>query len=93
VVDLPAKLWVSRFDAPKPYPAAVLYGPVVLAFRSLDGDPSGKIDLDNIERCLVPVPGAPLNFHLASDANILARPFYEFKQGEKYYMYLDKTAK
>jgi uncharacterized protein len=88
-VQLPAKLWVSRMDASKPFPAALMFGPVVLAARSFSGNPAARIDLDALEKCLVPVDGAPLNFRLASDPDVLIRPFYEFKQGEKYYLYLD----
>jgi hypothetical protein len=37
----------------------------------------------------VPVPGQPLNFRLASHPEVLLRPFYQFKAGERYFLYLD----
>jgi uncharacterized protein len=88
-VRLPARLWACRMDSSARCPAALMFGPVVLASRSSTGNPASRIDLDNLEKCLVPVEGSPLNFRLASDPDILVRPFYEFKQGERYFMYLD----
>ncbi|MDR3690068.1 MAG: glycoside hydrolase family 127 protein [Fimbriimonas sp.] len=86
-VNLPAKLWTCRFGNDAKAPGAIMFGPVVLAFRSLDGDPTAKLNLDDPAKCLVPVAGEPLSFHVKDDANILARPFYAFQQGEPYYMY------
>ena len=34
-------------------------------------------------------PGEPLTFHLASASNALFRPYYQFKEGERYYIYFD----
>lgn len=90
-VRLPMKLWLSAMDAEKSSPAAVMYGPVVLVFRSPASDPTAKIDFNNLERSLVPSPGESLTYHLASDLNVLARPFYQFKEGEPYYLYFDPT--
>jgi hypothetical protein len=59
--------------------------------RSLDGNPSAKIDFDNLEESLVPSPGEPLTYHLAADQNVLVRPFYAFKEGEEYFIYFDPS--
>lgn len=91
-VTLPMKFWVSRIDATNPYPAAIMYGPVTMAVRSVDGNPASKIDLDNLDKVMVPSAGEPLTYHLASDANILVRPFYIFREGEPYFIYLDPSA-
>jgi len=34
-------------------------------------------------------PGETLTFHLASASNVLFRPYYQFKEGERYYLYFD----
>ncbi len=92
-VALPAALRACPLERAQSYPTAIAYGPVVLAFRSPAGNPAAKVDLANLSKCLVPADGAPLNFRVASDPNILARPYYEFGLGERYYMYLDPTAR
>src|ERR1035438_10267477 len=71
------------------FPAAIVYGPVVLACRSPEGNPVSIINFANLESSLVPSPGEPLSFHLASDPNVLFRPYYQFKEGERYFIYFD----
>jgi hypothetical protein len=74
----------------KPYPAAVAVGPVVLAFRSESVNPAEVLDLKHLN--LVPSRGEALTYHLADHPSILARPFYAYKQGEPYTLYLDPVA-
>lgn len=88
-VTFPRKLWLSRLDSRRGFPAAVMYGPVVLAVRDSGANPSDKIDFENLDRALVPSAGEPLSYHLASDSSVFIRPFYSFKEGERYYVYLD----
>jgi len=90
-VELPMKLWISRIDPAAEYPAAIMYGPVALAVRSLDKNPAGEIDLAKIETALIPNPSEPLTWHLTSDPSVLVRPFYVFKEGERYFLYLDPS--
>jgi DUF1680 family protein len=87
-ISLPAKFWLSSPRGSGSYPAAVMWGPVTLAFRSDNGNPSKKVAFDALDRNFVPSPGEPLAFHLHEDPSVLVRPFYEFKQGENYFMYL-----
>ncbi len=103
LVTLPMKLWLSRLDTAKKdgFPAAIMYGPVVLAASSSKpgngykgtSNPSDKIDFDNLQTALVPVAGKPLTYQLAADTSVQFKPFYEFKEGEIYYLYLDPDAK
>jgi uncharacterized protein len=90
-VRLPMRLAAERFPAASKasFPAAVVYGPVVLACRSPQGNPVSIINFANLESSLVPSPGEPLAFHLASDPNVLFRPYYQFKEGERYFIYFD----
>ncbi|MFI5385104.1 MAG: beta-L-arabinofuranosidase domain-containing protein [Fimbriimonadales bacterium] len=91
-LSLPMRLHSVPFFANKPYPAAIADGPVVLAFRTPTTNPANKIDLQHLAGDLVPSPGEPLTYHLRSEPEVLARPFYTFKEGEEYFMYLDPAA-
>jgi len=88
-VTLPMKLWLSHLDPKQVFPAAVMYGPVVLAVRANGPNPSERIDFDHLEDALARDPSEPLTFHLVSDQNVLFRPFYVFKEDERYFIYLD----
>jgi hypothetical protein len=88
---LPMRLAAERFPAASanPFPAAVVCGPVALACRSPEGNPVSAINFTNLAAALTPSPGEPLNFHLATAPNVLFRPYYQFKEGERYYLYFD----
>jgi uncharacterized protein len=86
-LTLPMDLHLSIFEKSKGKPAAVMYGPVVLALRSPE-DPSDKVDFANLAASFVRADGAPLEWHLAADPKVLVRPYYAFQEGEDYWMYL-----
>jgi uncharacterized protein len=90
-VRLPMRLTAERFPAAStnPFPAAIVYGPVVLACRSPEGNPVPNIDFKRLEISLVTLPGEPVTYHLAAASNALFRPYYQFKEGERYYLYFD----
>ena len=92
-VDLPMDLRAERFPASsqKPYPAALMKGPVVLALRANGSpqNPASLVDFGNLGKSLMQSPGEPLTYHLAADPSVLVRPFYAYKQGERYVMYLN----
>ena len=92
-IELPMRLWAGRFVADRSYPAAILYGPVVLAARGVAADQFvNKIDLEQLDRDLVPVVGDVLTWRVAREPNVLVRPFYAYKEGENYCLYLDPAA-
>jgi DUF1680 family protein len=88
VVTLPSKFWLARLPGSNSSPAAVMRGPVVLAFRSPSGNPSPKFNFEDVAANFEEKPSQPLNYHLRGDGEALARPFYDFKEGEQYFMYL-----
>lgn len=91
-LQLPMGFWVSRLDPEKGFPAAIMYGPVTMAVRAMGKEnPSGKIDFGKLSDVWIPSEGEPLNFHLASDPGMLLRPFYQYKEGERYFLYLDPS--
>lgn len=93
VISLPMALRSSRFplDSKQAFPAAVLHGPVILAFRSPSGNPARLIDVERLDECLQLSPGEALTYHLETDSDVLARPLYAFKENEQYYAYLDPS--
>jgi DUF1680 family protein len=90
-VRLPMQFSAERFPkaSAEAFPTAVCRGPVVLACRSPAGSPVASIDFANLEANFLPSPGEPLIYHLASAPDVLVRPYYQFAQGERYYMYFD----
>jgi hypothetical protein len=38
---------------------------------------------------LTPAKGDVLTWRLSREASVLLRPFYAYKEGERYYLYLD----
>lgn len=91
-ISLPMRARAVPLRAGSAYPAAVAIGPVVLAFRTTGGSPTADVDVTQLDRDLVAIQGEPLNYRLAPHPGVLARPFYEFKEGEEYFMYLDPVA-
>jgi DUF1680 family protein len=74
------------------YPAAILYGPVVLAARAPNAGFIRKLDLGQLDRSLTAVRGEQLSWRLVGEPEVLLRPFYAYKEGEPYYVYLDPAA-
>jgi hypothetical protein len=94
-INLPMQLGRSAFVCligKKFYPAAIIYGPVVLAARAADPSFVEKLKLDQLDRDLTPVAGEALTWRLASDHAVLFRPFYAYKEAERYFLYLDPAA-
>lgn len=88
-LNFPMHLYAARFDEAKEFPVTIMYGPVVMAVRSLEGNPATKIDFSVLDEVFVPCPGEALTWRLKSVPSILLRPFYVYKEGEPYYLYLD----
>ena len=91
-IALPMRLWVSRLIPNRDYPAAILFGPVVLAARAANPGFVEKLDLNRLDRELTPAAGEVLTWRLAGDPAILLRPFYAYKESERYFLYLDPAA-
>jgi uncharacterized protein len=86
---LPMRLWASPLEAGRATPAAVLFGPTVLAFQAPSARAVRKVDTAHLDRVLSPVAWAPWRFGLASDPAVTAGPFAKLKAGERYFMYID----
>jgi len=88
-VRLPMKLWVSRLDSRRSTPAAVLHGPVVLAFEAPSAKVLQDLDLTALEQVLTPVAGEPLHYRLAGKPSVVARPFASYGPDQRYFVYFD----
>lgn len=88
---LPMKLRPASLRSDQTFPAAVLYGPVLLAFSAPNAQFIRNWDLSDLGSQLKPTKRRPLCFEMASDRAIEARPFYSFGEAERYFVYLDPT--
>ena len=88
-VRLPMRLWTSSLARSGPTPAAALFGPVVLAFEAPSAKALQPISVAALTNLLVRVQGEPLKFNLTGNSAVQARPFYTFREGERYFLYLD----
>ncbi len=88
-VKLPMAIHSVPLYEGKSYPTALAVGPVVLASRTAGDSPVKEIPLDSLGTEFSPSPGEPLTYHLKSKPSVLLRPFYAFKEGEPYFLYLD----
>lgn len=88
-LSLPMDLWSARMKASADSPAAILYGPVVMAVRSPEGNPGSKINIEHPESSFTHMGSDPLRFQLKSDPSISLEPFFAFKEHETYYVFLN----
>ncbi len=91
-LHLPMKMNVVPFDPAHQYPAAVVYGPVVLAFDAAKSNPARQLRIPDLATDMHPVVGKPLEFALDTNPAGVARPFYSYKAGEPYILYIDPSA-
>jgi DUF1680 family protein len=85
---LPMSLRACPLDPQRPTPAAVTFGPVVLAFEAPTAQALHRVDVEALDRLLAPEE-QPLCFRLITDPAVHARPFNAFRGGERYFVYLD----
>ena len=88
-VRLPSKFTVRPIDASASLPAVIMRGPVAMAVRSNGANAGSLLRESDLEQSLIPSEGEPLTFRPRSRMDLLLRPFYAFKQGERYFLYLD----
>jgi DUF1680 family protein len=91
-VRLPMSFRALPLNGRQPYPMAVNYGPVTLAFRAPNPKFIGTLSPKDLAAQLIPVPGETLTWRLASAPQVLARPFARYGEGQPYYLYFDPKA-
>lgn len=92
-VSLPAAVWMHSLDPVKKGPNAFLYGPVVLAadYTGIQ-TPNDWMDVQSLPEKMRPLPEQPLHYRVEGIDTITFRPFYEYKENERYFLYHDTTA-
>jgi DUF1680 family protein len=88
---LPMRPRLASLRSDQLFPAAVMYGPVMLAFTAPSAQFIRNWDLTDLDRQLKPAKRGPLCFDAGSNHAVQARPFYAFGEAERYYVYLDPT--
>ena len=88
-VKLPLGLYAKRLDPSKAYPAAIMFGPIVLVGNTADKKQASKLDLANVSSLWEPAVSGPASFCLKADKQMVLRPYYAVAPGEEYFMYLD----
>ena len=92
-LTLPQALSLKLLDPMKKGPAAFMHGPIALA-ASYTGPqtPNDAMDLLRILPEMIPDPENPLHFHVRGRDDILFKPFFEYREHEKYFIYHDTCA-
>lgn len=92
-LTLPQTLWMHSLDPILEGPNAFLHGPVALA-ASYTGlqTPNDQMDIRRLTEKMEEIPGEPLHYRVKGIDTITFKPFYEFKEHEKYFLYHDTTA-
>lgn len=92
-ITLPQDVWMHSFDPVKKGPNAFLHGPVVLAAEYTGVQtPNDWMDVQSLTGKMRPVPGRPLHYTVDGIDTITFRPFYEYRENERYFIYHDTTA-
>ena len=90
---LPQKLWMHSFDPMLKGPNAFLHGPVVLgAVYTGIQTPNDHMNIRKLPAKMRPVAGKPLHYAVEGIDTLSFKPFYEFKEYERYFLYHDTTA-
>ncbi len=92
-LTLPQDLWMHSFDPIKNGPNAFLHGPIVLA-ASYTGiqTPNDWMDIQQLIPKMEPIPNEPLHYRIKDIDTITFKPFYEYVEYERYFLYHDTTA-
>lgn len=92
-LTLPTDIWMHSLDPVLKGPNAFLYGPVALAadYTGLQ-TPNDFMDVRELLPKMRPVKGKPMHYSVENTDTISFRPFLEFKENERYFIYHDTTA-
>ncbi|MBQ9359150.1 MAG: glycoside hydrolase family 127 protein [Abditibacteriota bacterium] len=85
-IDFPMSLWACRLQGKKDAPWVLMYGPVALVCMGADQNPFKKLDADSPDAGLV--RGEGMTWRHKYYPELVFKPFYDVKDGEKYYMYI-----
>ena len=95
-IKLPMELYVSKIDPKSDYPYAVMYGPITLAAKdSADAgidNPATEINPFTVKEDFKRSTADYMTWKMKSNPSVVLKPFYAYKDGQRYFLYLDKDA-
>lgn len=92
-IVFPMKLYVERLDDSKPFPAAVMYGPVAMTINVINDYPIDFINENNISSNFTAIKNMPLNYQVKNHPDLMLRPYYQYAVDEPYVLYFDPAVK
>jgi uncharacterized protein len=92
-IVFPMNLYAARLDETKAFPAAIMYGPVVMAANVITDYPTDFVDEKNLSSHLVATTNQPLNYSVKNHDNLILKPYYRYAVEEPYVLYFDPKVK
>ena len=86
-------LYVDRLDESKPFPAAIMYGPVAMASNVITEYPTEFVNENNLASNLTSINNKPLNYQVKNHSELTLRPYYQYAINEPYVLYFDPAVK
>ncbi len=88
-VNLPMQTHIERFNSATAWPAAVMVGPVAMAFDTSKGSHELNQLTTGGKMAFLTDGAGPLDVRLVGAKTTPLRPFYSFGPGERYLLYID----
>ncbi len=92
-IVFPMNLYVDRLDETKPFPAAIMYGPVAMASNVITEYPTEFVNEKKLSSNFTVINNKPLNYHVKNHADLILRPYYQYEINEPYILYFDPAVK
>jgi DUF1680 family protein len=92
-IVFPMNLYVDRLDDSKPFPAALMYGPVAMAVNVISDYPIDFINENNVSSSFIALNNEPLNYRVKNHPDLTLRPYYQYAVEEPYVLYFDPAVK
>ena len=92
-IIFPMNLYADRLDESKPFPAAIMYGPVTMASNVITDYPTDFVTENNISSNFTLINGKPLHYQIKNHPDLTLRPYYQYAINEPYVLYFDPAVR
>lgn len=92
-IVFPMELYVDRLDDTKPFPSAIMYGPVTMATNVTTDYPTEFVNENNLSSNFTLINNKPLNYQVKNHPELTLRPYYQYAINEPYVLYFDPAVK
>jgi hypothetical protein len=92
-IVFPMELYIDRLDDTKPFPAAIMYGPVAMASNVMTQYPTEFVNESNLSSNFIAINNKPLNYQVKNHKDLTLRPYYQYDINEPYVLYFDPAVK